>query len=167
MSGAELNLFVRCHDSVFAMPSHMVDRLVLSSDLRPFRGGGGAPCVEIDRRSYARYNLAELLGMPPATGAHVLVRIMRGRVEVPICLDVGACLLVTMTSAALPLPKGIFRARPGAITGVVPMGHPAGRDPSKAPTLALALAIPHLLVASELDAAIAGLRPASTTQLSR
>lgn len=113
----ELCVWLDCHSVGCALPSRWVERLLAIGDgrlLPPKNKRSKIPVLQVGARRFAAWDLADMLGIPSAPKAWVLLKIPSARGAVPIALRTGECLAVEPTGEALIMPAGLFRRRGAA-----------------------------------------------------
>jgi hypothetical protein len=125
--GARMSVVLGCHHLVCALPIAGLDRLALpdAAKLRaaPGRPGsdstGGVPApdvVRVGEQDFAAWDLGELLGLAPLSGAWVLLRVKYGGKDLPLALRTGPCFAVQELRRLMPLPPAIFQGHRPALS---------------------------------------------------
>jgi len=166
----ELVVVVGCHGLVCTLPVRHVDRLTLREEVEAVRPGPGKRSREAAAQQlvasagqvYAAWNLGTLLGLPPLSVAWVLLRVPSPAGPVAIALRTGPCLMVQLAPPAVPLPPGVARARPGAISSAFATASlPGNRLESP---LGLCLDLQRLWSEAELEASRAAVAAAAPAE---
>jgi hypothetical protein len=131
----ELGVLVRLHHLLVAIPIGTVSQLVLSSAITVMRRSEpDCPALsDVAGTAHAAWDLGELLGLPPAAEAWVLLKLPHAGTEVRIALGTGACLAVDEIPKHVRLPshgpttraagiRGGFEPRPSFATKGIAFG---------------------------------------------
>ncbi len=151
-----LGLLFECHRFVVNLDVNVVERLVLSDELKELPSHHGTRVVAAGGEPYAAFNLGRLLGLAPTTGAAVLVRAAFAGGPLRLCLETGPCLLVRQPPRATPLGPGLFRARRRALEAAFAL--PSDLAARSRSPVGFSLSIDGLLNAAERDAAAKAIR---------
>jgi hypothetical protein len=124
---SELCVVLGCHHLACALPIRAVDRLALPDAAQPeparrraSAGSGGVPpppLVRVGEQRWAAWDLGVLLGLAPAQGAWVLLRVPFDGAELSLALRTGPCFAVQAVRRLAALPPGIFQSRRAALAG--------------------------------------------------
>ncbi|MBK6694666.1 MAG: hypothetical protein IPG50_21015 [Myxococcales bacterium] len=160
---AELCVFLQCGDFVGALPAQWIDRLVLPIQTQTLIVPAEADAeelspglLEVAGQRYASWQLGALLELDIPQIAWVLLRVPHLGSEVPMAVGTGECLFVAPLGATIPLPPGVFRIRPQALSHGFPssqLGDRAG--PGTQSAVGLVLDPSRLWTTSELSASAA------------
>ena len=157
---SELCVFLQCGDFLGALPTRWVERLVLPLQTKdvvepsPPDAEELAPGVlDVAGTRYASWHMASLLELGIEATAWVLLRVPHLGSEVPMALGTGECLFVAPLGATIPLPPGVFRIRPQALSHAFPTT-PLG-DRAMGSSVGLVLDPARLWTTSELSASAA------------
>lgn len=149
-----LSVLVRCHWLVCAIPADAVTRLVLPEDVRVSGGGPGEPMVVVaGGKTWAGWDLGELLELGRQSAAWVLIELPTGPHSLPMALRTGTCLRVQELVAGLTLPPSLFRARHAAFAGGFSVAEAAGEFVEDHGVLGVMLDPTRLWLQSEVEAA--------------
>lgn len=157
---AELCVFLQCGDFLGALPTRWVERLVLPLQTKdivepsPPDAEELAPGVlDVGGTRYASWHMSSVLELGIEHVAWVLLRVPHLGSEIPMALGTGECLFVAPLGATIPLPPGVFRIRPQALSHAFPTGQLGDRSGGTAVGLVLDPA--RLWTTSELSASAA------------
>lgn len=111
-------VLLRCPPHLFALDSGAVERLLLTEEARFEEApqGAGPSRAYVSGLAWAAWDLGLLLGAARQSAALVLLRQPRTKSGAGVALRTGPCIAVKRLPATLPLPRGIFAGRPGAVT---------------------------------------------------
>lgn len=133
---SELCVFLQCGDFVGALPTRWVERLVLPVQTKDVVAPSApdaeelAPGIlDVGGVRYASWQMSSLLELGIGHVAWVLLRVPHLGSEIPMALGTGECLFVAPLGATIPLPPGVFRIRPQALSHGFPtvqLGERAG-----------------------------------------
>jgi hypothetical protein len=131
---AELCVFLHCGDFVGALPTRWVERLVLPLQTKdiivpsaPDAEELAPGILDVGGVRYASWQMSSLLELAIDHVAWVLVRVPHLGSEIPMALGTGECLFVAPLGATIPLPPGVFRIRPQALSHGFPAVQLGGR----------------------------------------
>jgi hypothetical protein len=130
-----LSVLFECAPWVCAIPSSWIKGLLTVDEGRLLpaatAAAGGAAGRRHDPRAplasglllsvgsqwFAAWDFGQMVERGPLASGWLLFQIRHAEREIPLALRVGPCTAVHTVAGAVPLPRALFRARPGAFDG--------------------------------------------------
>jgi hypothetical protein len=154
-------LVAECGDNMIAFPTGKIvaGRLADGVDVakssfdgtRPGEKARLPPVATIDGEQWVAWDMGLLLGKRAANHAWVLVRLPYAGTTLRLALRTGRCLAVAAAGKRLPLPRGMFARRAGALSSAFIVDESIGAGPASVGRLCVCIDVQQLWSAYELQ----------------